>query len=117
MNAMNLPGFTAEASLYKAAARRRAGRRAMNPAAQPVNAVRPAFPGQSFPDHKCACKGCDAKGGDLIGQCATVCKDNEVYAKGSESYDYCKKKEPPKPQSRASFWPLARDAGAFFRAV
>ena len=116
MNAMNLPGFSAEASLYKAAARHRAGRRPRT-AAQPVNAVYPAFPGQSFPNHKCACKGCDANGGDLIGQCNKVCKDKDVKDKGSESYDFCYKKEPPKPQSLSSFWARWIDGSAVLRAV
>jgi hypothetical protein len=49
--------------------------------------------GQDFPNTKCTCKGCDDNGGDLTGQCDTVCKDKTVYAKGSEPYDYCKKDE------------------------
>jgi hypothetical protein len=47
--------------------------------------------GQDFPNTKCTCQGCDSNGGDLTGQCDTVCKDKTVYAKGSEPYDYCKK--------------------------
>lgn len=49
--------------------------------------------GKDFPDTKCTCQECDPKGGDLIGQCNSVCKDKTVYAKGSEPYDYCKKND------------------------
>lgn len=49
--------------------------------------------GKDFPDTKCTCQECDPKGGDLIGQCTSVCKDKTVFAKGSEPYDYCKKND------------------------
>lgn len=61
-----------------------------------LSAIAPApawsHPGQDFPNTKCTCKGCGPNGGDVTGQCATVCKDKEVYGKGSEPYDYCKAK-------------------------
>lgn len=47
--------------------------------------------GQDFPDTKCTCKECAANNTDLTGQCSEVCKDKTVYAKGSETYDYCYK--------------------------
>jgi hypothetical protein len=50
-----------------------------------------AAPGQSFPGVTCTCQGCASGGGDLTGDCATVCKDKTVYSKGSEPHDYCKK--------------------------
>jgi hypothetical protein len=46
--------------------------------------------GQHHPGANCVCKGCD-NGKDLYGKCEVVCFDKEVYAKGSESQDYCKK--------------------------
>lgn len=46
--------------------------------------------GQHHPGGNCVCKGCD-NGKDLYGKCEVVCFDKEVYAKGSESHDYCKK--------------------------
>jgi hypothetical protein len=49
-----------------------------------------AAPGQSFPGVTCTCKGCASGGGDLTGDCATVCKDKTVFSKGSEPHDYCK---------------------------
>lgn len=49
--------------------------------------------GKDFPDTKCTCQECASNGGDLIGQCDSVCKDKTVYAKGSEPYDYCKKSD------------------------
>jgi hypothetical protein len=48
-----------------------------------------AAKGQDFPNDTCTCKGCE-KGGDLTGNCASVCKDKTVYSKGSEPHDYCK---------------------------
>lgn len=53
--------------------------------------------GQDFPGTTCTCKACGAKGADgkaqdVTGQCASVCKDKEVYDKGSEPHDYCKAK-------------------------
>lgn len=56
-----------------------------------------ARPGQEFPNTTCTCKSCGAKGADgkaqdVTGQCASVCKDKEVYSKGSEPHDYCKAK-------------------------
>lgn len=87
---MNMPGFTAGASLSKTSGHFLTGRHAINPATQMIGAIYAAAPGQDFPNHKCTCKGCGAKGGDVTGQCASVCKDKTVYDKGSESYDYCK---------------------------
>lgn len=49
-----------------------------------------AAQGQSFPGVTCTCKGCASGGGDLTGDCASVCKDKTVYSKGSEPHDYCK---------------------------
>jgi hypothetical protein len=49
-----------------------------------------AAKGQDFPNTTCTCKGCGSKGGDVTGQCASVCKDKTVYSKGSEPTDYCK---------------------------
>jgi hypothetical protein len=46
--------------------------------------------GQHHPGEQCVCKGCDS-GKDLYGKCEVVCFDKEVYAKGNESHDYCKK--------------------------
>jgi hypothetical protein len=42
-----------------------------------------AAPGQDFPGVTCTCKGCASGGGDLTGDCASVCKDKTVYSKGS----------------------------------
>ena len=50
-----------------------------------------AAQGQDFPDTTCTCKGCGTGGGDLTGNCASVCKDKTVFSKGSEPHDYCKK--------------------------
>jgi hypothetical protein len=47
--------------------------------------------GQDFPDWKCTCVDCNGKDSDIVGQCASVCKDKTVFAKGSETYDYCRK--------------------------
>jgi hypothetical protein len=113
MSTMNMPGFTAGASLYNAGARYRTGRGAMKHAAATTGTIYPAAQGQDFPDHKCTCKGCASGGGDLTGQCASVCKDKTVYDKGSEPNDYCKKAA--RPQSPAvSFWRVP-GAGAFLR--
>ena len=49
-----------------------------------------AAKGQHYPGENCVCKGCD-NGKDLYGKCEVVCFDKEVYGKGSESHDYCKK--------------------------
>jgi hypothetical protein len=46
--------------------------------------------GQHHQGENCVCKGCD-NGKDRYGKCEVVCFDKEVYAKGSESHDYCKK--------------------------
>ena len=43
-----------------------------------------------MPDHTCTCQKCASGGGDLTGQCNSVCKDKTVYQKGSEPNDYCK---------------------------
>ena len=87
-----IPGFTARASLYENGGQHAAGRLLFGSAARSFapNSVYLSAKGQEFPDHTCTCKGCDPKGGDLTGQCATVCKDKEVYAKGSDANDYCK---------------------------
>ena len=50
-----------------------------------------AAQGQDFPNTTCTCKGCGTGGGDLTGNCASVCKDKTVFSKGSEPHDYCKK--------------------------
>ena len=50
-----------------------------------------AADGQQFPGVTCTCQGCADGGGDVTGDCATVCKDKTVYSKGSEPHDYCKK--------------------------
>jgi hypothetical protein len=49
--------------------------------------------GKDFPDTKCTCQDCAPNGGDLTGQCDSVCKDKTVFAKGSEPLDYCKKND------------------------
>ena len=46
--------------------------------------------GESFPGVTCTCQGCASGGGDLTGDCASVCKGKTVYSKGSEPHDYCK---------------------------
>lgn len=84
---MHLPGFTAHASLSKTSGHYKTYRHAST---KMLRTVQPALPGQSFPGTKCTCQGCGSGGGDLVGQCASVCKDKEVYAKGSKPYDYCK---------------------------
>jgi hypothetical protein len=49
-----------------------------------------AAKGQDFPGTTCTCQGCAEGGGDVNGDCGTVCKDKTVYSKGSEPHDYCK---------------------------
>jgi hypothetical protein len=49
-----------------------------------------AAQGQDFPNTTCTCKGCASGGGDVTGQCGSVCKNKTVYAAGSEPHDYCK---------------------------
>ena len=49
-----------------------------------------ALDGESFPGTTCTCQGCASGGGDLTGDCASVCKGKTVYSKGSEPHDYCK---------------------------
>jgi hypothetical protein len=53
MNAGNMPGFTAEKSLYKASGHYQAGRYAITP---PIHTIIPAIP---------ACRNCD----DILGRC------------------------------------------------
>ena len=55
-----------------------------------LHAPAEAAKGQHHPGEQCVCKGCD-NGKDLNGKCEVVCFDKEVYAKGNESQDYCKK--------------------------
>lgn len=90
MNTMNMPGFTAEASLYNMSGHYQTDGHAINPSTQMISAIYAAAKGKDFPDHTCTCQGCGAKGGDVTGQCDSVCTDKEVYAKGSEPHDYCK---------------------------
>src|SRR6476659_3630242 len=59
-------------------------------ARMPVPAAAKDAQGQDLPDHTCTCKKCASNGGDLSGQCNSVCKDKTVYQKGSEANDYCK---------------------------
>jgi hypothetical protein len=49
-----------------------------------------AAKGQDFPGTKCTCQKCATGGGDLTGDCSSVCKDKTVYSAGSEPHDYCK---------------------------
>jgi hypothetical protein len=49
-----------------------------------------AAQGQDFQNTTCTCKKCASGGGDVDGQCGSVCKDKTVYSKGSEPHDYCK---------------------------
>jgi hypothetical protein len=101
MNRINIPLFTAEASLYGTRRPHQTDRHAINSSrhgrssalySSAQHSVRPSLSGQGqdFPNQKCACKGCASGGGDQIGQCDTVCKGKTVYSKGSETYDYCK---------------------------
>ena len=39
----------------------------------------------------CTCNGCATNGGDVVGQCSTVCKGKTVYKKGSQPHDWCGK--------------------------
>ena len=86
---MNMPRFTAEASLYKTS-HSRTDKQAIDSSPHMMGTIYLAAPGQDFPNQKCTCKGCGSGGGDVTGQCATVCKDKDVFSKGSEPYDYCK---------------------------
>jgi hypothetical protein len=52
--------------------------------------------GQDFPGVKCTCVDCNGKDSDIVGQCDSVCKDKTVFAKGSETYDYCRKENASK---------------------
>jgi hypothetical protein len=62
--------------------------------------------GEDFPNTKCECRKCAPNGGDVSGQCDSVCKGKTVFAKGSDPLDYCKKDdtagskdtEKPKPK-------------------
>lgn len=95
---MDLPGFTAAASLNQISAHWQTGAHATDlckgrrstPHSQSDYSVYLSAMGQDFPGTTCTCKGCASGGGDLTGQCASVCKDKTVYSKGSEPYDYCK---------------------------
>lgn len=91
---MNIPGFTADDSLSKSSGHYQTGRHLVNT----ISPIYPAAMGQDFPDQKCTCKGCGTGGGDVTGQCGSVCKDKTVYDKGSESYDYCKAKAIQRPK-------------------
>src|SRR5688500_9165099 len=110
---MNLPGFTAEASLYKASGHYQTDRYALNSSTQMVSAIYLAAKGKDFPNSTCTCQGCAAGGGDLTGQCSSVCKDKTVYSKGSEPHDYCKAAliQPP----RVFVWYDLRGVGAYRR--
>jgi hypothetical protein len=87
---MNMPRFTAQASLYKTSGHYQTDRHAINSSTRMISAIYSALDGQDFPNHTCTCQGCAEGGGDVTGQCASVCKDKTVYSKGSEPYDYCK---------------------------
>lgn len=58
-----------------------------------------AAQGQDFPGTTCTCQKCAPGGGDLTGDCASVCKDKTVFSKGSEPHDYCKKAKTVTPNS------------------
>lgn len=88
-----MAGFTAEASLYKTSAYYHTDRHAISSSTQMISAIYLAAKGQDFPGQKCTCKGCAPGGGDVTGQCSIVCKDKDVFSKGSEPYDYCKAKK------------------------
>lgn len=103
MNIINMPGFNAEASFYKTSGHYQSYRHAINSSTQMISAIYAAARGQDFPNHTCTCQGCAEGGGDLTGQCASVCKDKTVYDKGSEPYDYCKAAVRPRP-SRDIIW-------------
>jgi hypothetical protein len=85
---MNLPRFTAALSLTQSSGYRQIKARAIHIRSE--NSVYLSARGQDFPGTTCTCKGCASGGGDLTGQCSSVCKDKTVYSKGSEPYDYCK---------------------------
>jgi hypothetical protein len=95
---MNLPGFTAAASLSHAGAHRPISAHAVRLYEGGGSAVHSrseysvhlSAKGQDFPGTTCTCKGCTSGGGDLTGQCSSVCRDKTVYSKGSEPHDYCK---------------------------
>jgi len=110
---MNMPGFTAETSIYKTGENYQTDRHAIDLPTYMIRAISLAADGQDFPNHTCTCKGCASGGGDLTGQCASVCKDKTVYAKGSEPHDYCKAEIRPQPP-RFVFW-YDRDAVAYIR--
>jgi hypothetical protein len=90
MNTINMPGFTAEDSLSMTSGHYQTDRHAIKSSTQMISAIYAAAQGQDFPGTTCTCKGCASNGGDLTGQCSSVCKDKTVYSKGSEPYDYCK---------------------------
>lgn len=94
---MQMPGFTAELSLPKKREHYQAARHAIN-TSQMSSAIHLAAKGKDFPNHTCDCQGCAPGGGDVTGQCDSVCKDKEVYAKGSYPHDYCTKTrvQPPR---------------------
>ena len=108
---MSMPGFTADTSLYKATAHYGADKWAINSFTQMNRAIYLAAMGQDFPAHTCTCKGCGTGGGDVTGQCASVCKDKTVFSKGSEPHDYCNAAfvRPP-----VSFWHAAEGSRALF---
>jgi hypothetical protein len=60
---MNMPGFTAEASLYKTSGHYHTDRHAINSSTQMSNAIYLAAKGEDFPNTKCTCKGCGSGGG------------------------------------------------------
>jgi hypothetical protein len=94
---MNVPQFTAEASLYKTSEHYHTDRRTISSAR--TNAVYSAAMGQDFPGATCTCKGCGGGGGDVTGSCSSVCNNKTVYAKGSEPHDYCKAEGLVRPPS------------------
>jgi hypothetical protein len=85
---MNLPGFTGVTSLSHTSGHWQVSAHPSH--ARSENSVYLSAMGQDFPGTTCTCKGCASGGGDLTGQCNSVCKDKTVYSKGSEPYDYCK---------------------------
>jgi hypothetical protein len=113
MNSMNMPGFTAEISLYKTSGHYHTDRQALNSSTQMTGAISLAAQGQDFPDTTCTCKGCGPKGGDVTGQCPSVCKDKTVFSKGSEPHDFCKAAR-VRP-SRLFDWYVRGDAVAYSR--
>jgi hypothetical protein len=87
---MRIPGFTAEASLHQTAGEYQTDRHAIQYSREMSSAVYPSAQGQDFPGTTCTCQGCGSGGGDVTGQCGSVCKGKTVYAKGSLPHDYCK---------------------------